>query len=91
MVATFAEQGIETVFEGIEEGWQLELAERSGATMVQGYALARPEIAPTSFDALRQASGDGPYAALAEDTPAVQHPPKLGRARPSFGRRAAKP
>ena len=54
MVATFAEQGIETVFEGIEEGWQLELAERSGASMVQGYVLARPEIAPTSFAQFRQ-------------------------------------
>ena len=49
MVSTFAEQGIRTVFEGIEESWQLELAERSGAAMVQGYALARPEIAPTRF------------------------------------------
>ena len=49
MVASFADQGVETVFEGIEEGWQLELAEKSGASMVQGYVLARPEIAPTSF------------------------------------------
>ena len=45
MVSTFAEQGIRTVFEGIEEGWQLELAKKSGASMVQGYVLARPELA----------------------------------------------
>ena len=51
MVSTFAEQGIRTVFEGIEEGWQLELAEKSGASMVQGFVLARPELAPTSFSA----------------------------------------
>ncbi|MBX3570480.1 MAG: EAL domain-containing protein [Rhizobiaceae bacterium] len=51
MVAIFAERGITTVFEGIEENWQLELAEKSGAAMVQGYVLARPEIAPTSFAA----------------------------------------
>ncbi len=44
MVEKFAEQGITTVFEGIEEGWQLELAEKSGASMVQGFVLARPEI-----------------------------------------------
>jgi EAL domain-containing protein (putative c-di-GMP-specific phosphodiesterase class I) len=56
MVSTFAAQGIRTVFEGIEEGWQLDLAEKSGASMVQGYALARPEIAPTSF-AVFSASG----------------------------------
>lgn len=49
MVEIFAGRGIVTVFEGIEETWQLELAERSGASMVQGYVLARPEIAPTSF------------------------------------------
>ena len=49
MVSTFAEQGIRTVFEGIEEGWQLELAEKSGASMVQGFVLARPELAPTEF------------------------------------------
>ena len=51
MVSTFAEQGIRTVFEGIEEPWQLELAEKSGAAMVQGFVLARPELAPTSFSA----------------------------------------
>jgi EAL domain-containing protein (putative c-di-GMP-specific phosphodiesterase class I) len=49
MVMTFEEQGIRTVFEGIEEGWQLDLAEKSGASMVQGFVLARPELAPTSF------------------------------------------
>jgi EAL domain-containing protein (putative c-di-GMP-specific phosphodiesterase class I) len=91
MVTTFAEQGIETVFEGIEEGWQLELAERSGATMVQGYALARPEIAPTSFAVLRQTSDEGPSAAPADDPPAIPLLRKHDRARPAFGRRAAKP
>src|SRR5690606_24042992 len=44
MVEEFAAKGIETVFEGIEESWQIELAERSGASMVQGFALARPEL-----------------------------------------------
>ncbi|TIS00400.1 MAG: EAL domain-containing protein, partial [Mesorhizobium sp.] len=49
MVTSFESQGIRTVFEGIEEGWQLELAEKSGASMVQGYVLARPELASTSL------------------------------------------
>ncbi|MDN2580706.1 EAL domain-containing protein [Aquibium sp. ELW1220] len=49
MVSTFRERGIATVFEGIEETWQLEIAERCGASMVQGFVLARPELAPTSF------------------------------------------
>lgn len=56
MVETFASQGIATVFEGIEEGWQLDLAERSGASMVQGYVLARPEIVPTRFGIFRDAA-----------------------------------
>lgn len=49
MVTTFRDFGIETVFEGIEHGWQLELAQAAGASMVQGYAIARPELAPTRF------------------------------------------
>lgn len=49
MVDLFGSQDILTVFEGLEENWQLEFAERAGASMVQGYVLARPEIAPTSF------------------------------------------
>jgi EAL domain-containing protein (putative c-di-GMP-specific phosphodiesterase class I) len=49
MVAQFEGRGIATLFEGIEEPWQLELAEKCGTSMVQGFVLARPQIAPTSF------------------------------------------
>lgn len=52
MVKSFEEQGIHTVFEGIEENWQLELAEQSGASMVQGFVLARPEIASPALRAM---------------------------------------
>ena len=94
MVSTFAAQGIRTVFEGIEENWQLELAEKSGASMVQGYALARPELAPTGFsafqpDAQSAASGSGleSRSAATDVAPAraagQPHPTK------SFGRRQA--
>lgn len=65
MVSTFAEAGIRTVFEGIEEGWQVELAEKAGVAMVQGFALARPEIVPGNFDAAARA------------TPAGHHPPQV--------------
>lgn len=50
MTRQFAGFGIKTVFEGMEQLEQLELSEAAGATYVQGYALARPEIAPTTFD-----------------------------------------
>ena len=49
MVTQFEERGIRTLFEGIEELWQLELAEKCGTSMVQGFVLARPELAPTGF------------------------------------------
>lgn len=49
----FRARGIRTVFEGIEREIQIELAEKAGATMVQGYALARPALANAS---LRQAA-----------------------------------
>lgn len=86
MVNIFADQGIATVFEGIEENWQLELAEQSGASMVQGYVLARPELAPANFAAFR-------------NLPLTEPRPEPGRARPTrphaepraarpFGRRA---
>ncbi len=89
MVESFESQGIRTVFEGIEESWQLELAERSGASMVQGYVLARPEIAPTGFRAF---GARVPAAArLTAQTPSETSAPAVqgerkGRA---FGRRAA--
>lgn len=51
LVDSFATRGITTVFEGIEEGWQLELAEKSGASMVQGFVLARPQIMAGNFPA----------------------------------------
>lgn len=49
MVQKFEAQGIRTVFEGIQEIRQLELAERSGASMVQGFILARPKTVPDTF------------------------------------------
>lgn len=45
MVRAFEGRGIRTVFEGIEEAWQIEMAVEAGASMLQGYALARPELA----------------------------------------------
>ena len=53
MVSTFAGDGIRTVFEGIEEGWQLELAEKAEVAMVQGFALARPLRVPADFSTFR--------------------------------------
>lgn len=54
MVSTFNDWGIETLFEGIEEHWQLELAEKCDVRMVQGFVLARPQIVPTEFSIFSQ-------------------------------------
>lgn len=88
MVTSFEQQGIRTVFEGIEEGWQLELAEKSGASMLQGFVLARPELAPTSFrgfgkDVQAQATDS---TAKAPASPAVT---PSGRPARVFGRKVA--
>jgi EAL domain-containing protein (putative c-di-GMP-specific phosphodiesterase class I) len=87
MVETFAAQGIRTVFEGIEEGWQLELAEKSGASMVQGYVLARPEIAPTSWAVSRQAVS----AVAMAHVPQPAEVAGCGIAHAAFAARSAKP
>ena len=87
MVEIFAKQGIVTVFEGIEENWQLELAERSGASMVQGYVLARPEIAPTSFSVFRQAAVEKPLERKVSSPTSAPVLERVGRAPKAFGRR----
>ena len=87
MVKSFEEQGIRTVFEGIEEGWQLELAEKSGASMIQGYVLAWPELAPTSFRAFAKVTPE-PVSA-AETVPLATPVRQTARAVKAFGRKVA--
>jgi EAL domain-containing protein (putative c-di-GMP-specific phosphodiesterase class I) len=53
MVALFSERGITTLFEGIEFGWQLDLAVECGVELVQGYVLARPQTVPSDFHDFR--------------------------------------
>lgn len=89
MVREFSGRGIGIVFEGIEEGWQLELAERAGADMVQGYALARPELAPPRFAAfppVAATAGGAHDHAEAQDAPAATRHAANPAHRP-FGRR----
>ncbi|QDC00193.1 EAL domain-containing protein [Mesorhizobium sp. 8] len=89
MVRTFEEQDIRTVFEGIEESWQLDLAEKSGASMVQGYALARPEVVPTSFGAFGPDGAETAAAEAREPRPQSATAPANGRRARAFGRRVA--
>ncbi|MEQ1950039.1 EAL domain-containing protein [Mesorhizobium sp. CN2-181] len=90
MVEIFAGRGIVTVFEGIEENWQLDLAERSGASMVQGYVLARPELAPISFASFRTVALPMPATAPQPVVRVAKQRPGVPLVRPSartFGRK----
>lgn len=94
MVRSFEDQGVRTVFEGIEETQQIELAERAGVSMLQGHALARPEIVPGDFSAY----GGGHFPPAAEplarehgsDAAPAVHRAIMPRPARSFGRRLAR-
>jgi EAL domain-containing protein (putative c-di-GMP-specific phosphodiesterase class I) len=91
MVTQFSDSGALTVFEGIEEGWQLELAESCGAAMVQGYVLARPQTVPAVFSRF---AGEGRTGGPDDRPRQVAHAPALAAAtknpaRQPFGKRRA--
>ena len=79
MVRQFHDRGIETLFEGLEERWQLELAEEMGVRYAQGFVLARPELAPedsreffaTARDAFKLSDAPLPNAKDASASPRV--------------------
>jgi EAL domain-containing protein (putative c-di-GMP-specific phosphodiesterase class I) len=50
MVEQFREQGVTAIFEGLEDLRQVDLCRELDVPLLQGYALARPQIAPTSFN-----------------------------------------
>lgn len=91
------DEGIEPIIQSLEEMWQVELCEQLGATLLQGYALARPELAPTTFDRIfpetselapRQSSYDaaqsGQRSAVSSSVTATS---ALARPMRAFGRR----
>lgn len=49
MVKEFHAREIVCIFEGIEEDWQLDVADQVGADMVQGFLLERPQLVPGDF------------------------------------------
>ncbi|MDX3926829.1 MAG: EAL domain-containing protein [Shinella sp.] len=50
MIDQFVAEGVRPIFCSIEEPWQIDLCREIGVPLMQGYLLARPEIAPTTFD-----------------------------------------
>jgi EAL domain-containing protein (putative c-di-GMP-specific phosphodiesterase class I) len=50
IVDQFVREGIEPVFEALEDKQEIDLCLDLGVALMQGYALAKPELAPTSFN-----------------------------------------
>lgn len=82
MVKQFQSREITCIFEGIEEDWQLDVADSVGADMVQGFLLARPQLVPGDFD-----WGASPAAAPGGFRHDEAGPEAAGARRRSFGRR----
>lgn len=90
MVGNFQSTGIKTVFEGLEERWQLDLAERCGVDMVQGFILAHPEVVggdePVASKAIDPDDVVQPELSIDEPAPPVRPAARVSR---PFGRRAS--
>ncbi|WP_246752792.1 EAL domain-containing protein [Sinorhizobium sp. BG8] len=100
VVGQFVQQGIRPLLGGIEEPWQIELCRDLGGPLMQGYLLARPEIAPTDFnqrfpesDSSLVAETNAQTSPLQRSLPAPVHQPsngdqsRPGRPQRQFGRR----
>ncbi len=93
MVSTFKDMGIQTLFEGLEEIWQLDLAHKCGVDLVQGFVLAVPKIVgdSTSIDETPHVSAE-PVVDQNVDGDAAEQPPSAivpHRTVRTFGKRGA--
>ncbi len=85
LVQKFEERDIRTVFEGIEDSWRVDFAVKAGVSMLQGYALGRPQLASPRLRGYQAVPF--PQADAAEEAAETRRNlPRLERA---FGRRAA--
>lgn len=93
MVGKFKSMGFLTLFEGLEETWQVDLAVDCKVDMVQGYALAMPEIVGQNNSA--DLTFEQPKIVGEWPNPVASRAPVAMRdvARPAraFGRRVAAP
>lgn len=85
MVNQFREQGVLTIFEGLEDLRQVDICRTLDVPLLQGYALARPQISPTLFNdefpesAIALDAGLRPAVDLEPYNPSV-HMPKASQA-----------
>lgn len=69
VIGQFAHKGIQAIVAGIEEPEMIGLCRDMGNPLMQGYLLARPELAPTNFNITFPELDDMPTAATAETLP----------------------
>jgi hypothetical protein len=86
-VQQFIERGITVLFEGLEEEHQITFCNEIGVQLMQGFALARPEIVPTTFgerfpeiDREAEASGNIRSAVVPPLIPSLHMPSSSDRA-----------
>lgn len=87
MVRTFHDMGIKSVFEGLEETWQLDLAYECEVDLVQGFVLARPELVPVDAPMEARAAEISPAADRQSHLPSYSD--RGHRHAKAFGRRSA--
>lgn len=90
VIGQFAHKGIRAIVAGIEEPDMLALCREMGGPLMQGYLLARPELAPTTFDLTFPERGEEAGEAPAEPHAAGLAPAaEMRTARPArhFGKR----
>lgn len=90
VIGQFAHKGIRAIVGGIEEPEMIALCRDMGGPLMQGYLLARPEPAPTSFNLTFPEGDDVPVQAPAAASATAGSAPVENRAtRPvrQFGRR----
>lgn len=90
VIGQFAQKGVRTIVAGIEEPDMLTLCREMGGPLMQGYLLARPELAPTTFNFAFPERDEEAVRTPAEPPAAGLAPPAETRAaRPvrQFGRR----
>ena len=87
MVRHFRDRGIQTLFEGLEEHWQIAACRDLGVRLMQGYALATPRIVPARTD-IEQRDAEVPGAEAGAATNTSGADARARSAGPAQGRRA---
>ena len=88
LIGQFHRDGILPIVSGIEEPWQIELCRDLGSPLMEGYLIARPELAPTGFNLHFPEDDFAPLETATENgDPLAERSGRRGAA--TFGKRGA--